>query len=79
MGSRTYWAVPVTHARPVMVGTTAVVHPAADLPLEALVNGGRLVTLDVETSHLDALASAVLLGPAEDLLPRLMAGLEEPG
>lgn len=42
-------------------------------------NGGRLVTLDVETSHLDALASAVLLGPAEDLLPRLMAGLEEPG
>lgn len=62
-----------------VVGTTAVVHPAADLPLEALANGGRLVTLNVETSHLDASASAVLLGPAEDLLPRLVAGLEGPG
>ena len=59
-----------------VVGTTAVVHPAADLPLEALANGGRLITLNVEPSHLDASASAVLLGPAEDLLPRLVAGLE---
>jgi NAD-dependent deacetylase len=60
----------------VVVGSTAVVYPAADLPLEALAHGGRLVTLNMEPLHLDAAAGAVLRGPAEDLLPRLVAGLD---
>ena len=60
----------------VVVGSTAVVYPAADLPLVALAHGGRLVTLNMEPLHLDAAAGAVLRGPAEDLLPRLVAGLD---
>ena len=60
----------------VVVGSTAVVYPAADLPLEALAHGGHLVTLNMEPLHLDAAAGAVLRGPAEDLLPRLVAGLD---
>ena len=59
----------------VVVGSTAVVYPAADLPLQALSRGGRLITLNVEPLHLDTSASAVLRGASEDLLPRLLAGL----
>ncbi|MDM0106817.1 NAD-dependent deacylase [Variovorax sp. J22R24] len=59
----------------IVVGSTAVVYPAADLPLQALSTGGRLVTLNIEPLHLDASASAVLRGASEDLLPRLVAGL----
>ncbi|MBO9515584.1 MAG: NAD-dependent deacylase [Variovorax sp.] len=61
----------------VVVGSTAVVYPAADLPLEALSAGARLVTLNVEPLHLDTSASAVLRGLAEELLPRLVTGLED--
>lgn len=63
----------------IVVGSTAVVYPAADLPLEALSAGGRLITLNMEPLHLDTSASAVLRGAAEDLLPRLVAGLGHSG
>ncbi|MGJ7511677.1 SIR2 family NAD-dependent protein deacylase [Variovorax sp. GT1P44] len=59
----------------VVVGSTAVVHPAADLPLLSLARGGRLITLNMEALHLDASAAAVLRGASEDLLPRLLAGM----
>jgi NAD-dependent deacetylase len=58
-----------------VVGSTAVVYPAADLPMQALARGGRLITLNMEPLHLDASAAAVLRGASEDLLPRLVAGL----
>jgi NAD-dependent deacetylase len=61
-----------------VVGTTAVVYPAAELPQRALAHGGSVITLNVEPSHLDESAAAVLRGPAEDLLPRLVAGLAPP-
>lgn len=60
----------------IVVGSTAVVYPAADLPLEAVAHGGKLITLNMEPLHLDASASAVLRGPAEDLLPKLVAGVD---
>ncbi|SEA70634.1 Sir2 family NAD-dependent protein deacetylase [Variovorax sp. YR216] len=63
----------------IVVGSTAVVYPAADLPMEALSTGGRLITLNMEPLHLDTSASAVLRGASEDLLPRLLAGLASPG
>lgn len=63
----------------IVVGSTAVVYPAADLPLEALSGGGRLITLNMEPLHLDTSASAVLRGPAEELLPRLVAGFDGSG
>lgn len=60
----------------IVVGSTAVVYPAADLPLEAMAHGGKLITLNMEPLRLDAAASAVLRGPAEDLLPKLVAGVD---
>lgn len=60
----------------IVVGSTAIVYPAADLPQQALASGGQLITLNMEPLHLDASAAAVLRGPAEDLLPRLVAGME---
>lgn len=56
-----------------LVGSTAVVYPAADLPRQALASGGQLVTLNAEALSLDHSASAVLHGKAEELLPQLIA------
>lgn len=59
-----------------VVGSTAVVYPAADLPLQALDHGARLITLNIEPiSHLDEAADAVLRGAAEALLPLLIDAL----
>ena len=58
-----------------LVGSTAVVYPAADLPQQALANGGQLVTLNAEALALDHSATAVLHGRAEELLPRLVESL----
>ena len=45
--------------------------------LQALAQGARLITLNIEPLHLDALAAAVLRGPSEDLLPRLVDGMRK--
>ncbi|RZL90144.1 MAG: NAD-dependent deacylase [Variovorax sp.] len=58
-----------------LVGSTAVVYPAADLPLQAHGRGAKLVTLNMEPLELDRMAAAVLRGPAEVLLPQLIEGL----
>lgn len=59
-----------------VVGSTTIVYPAAELPQTALAHGAKLVTLNLEPlPHLDDAASAVLRGASEDLLPRLLAGL----
>ncbi|SEJ87732.1 MULTISPECIES: Sir2 family NAD-dependent protein deacetylase [unclassified Variovorax] len=59
-----------------VVGSTTIVYPAAELPQTALAHGARLVTLNVEPlPHLDDAASAVLRGTSEELLPKLLAGL----
>jgi len=59
-----------------VVGSTAIVYPAAELPELAMAHGSRLVTLDMEPlPHLDGAAAVVLRGASEDLLPRLLAGL----
>jgi NAD-dependent deacetylase len=60
----------------VVVGSTAIVYPAAELPQTALAHGARLVTLNLEPlPHLDQAASVVLRGTSEALLPKLLAGL----
>lgn len=59
-----------------VVGSTTIVYPAAELPQTALAHGAKLVTLNLEPlPHLDDAASAVLRGASEDLLPRLLAGM----
>ena len=59
-----------------VVGSTAIVYPAAELPELALARGARLITLNMEPlPQLDAAAAVVLRGASEELLPRLLAGL----
>jgi NAD-dependent deacetylase len=59
-----------------VVGSTTIVYPAAELPELAMAHGSRLITLNMEPlPHLDDSAAVVLRGASEDLLPRLLAGL----
>jgi NAD-dependent deacetylase len=59
-----------------VVGSTTIVYPAAELPQTALAHGAKLVTLNLEPlPHLDEAASVVLRGASEELLPRLLMGL----
>jgi NAD-dependent deacetylase len=60
----------VTRCRLMLViGTSAVVHPAASLPLVALQNGARLVEVNPAETPLSPHAHEVLRGPAAELLP----------
>jgi len=59
-----------------VVGSTTIVYPAAELPKLAMARGARLVTLNIEPlPHLDDAAAVVLRGASEELLPRLLAGM----
>lgn len=54
-----------------VVGTSAVVHPAASLPLATLASGGRLIEVNPADTPLTARADVVLRGAAGELLPGL--------
>jgi NAD-dependent deacetylase len=63
-----------------VIGTSAVVQPAASLPAIAKRNGAYLIELNVERTPLSPYADEVILGPAARELPRLWARLKnEPG
>jgi len=55
-----------------VVGTSALVQPAASVPLSTLESGGSLVEVNVERTPLSPHAAATLLGPAAEVLPRLL-------
>lgn len=55
-----------------VVGTSALVNPAAELPALAMRWGAKLLVLDVERSLLAEAAHVFLQGPAEMLLPELV-------
>lgn len=55
------------------VGTSAMVHPAAGLPLEALAAGATLVEINPERTPLTSRADFVLQGPAGLVLPALLS------
>lgn len=55
-----------------VVGSTLVVYPAADVPLAALRAGVPLVVVNLEPGPLDRLASVVLQGRAGEILPQLV-------
>lgn len=59
-----------------VIGTSALVQPAASLPLMAQQNGARLVEINPQTTPLSAHADINLVGPAGELLPTLIAALE---
>jgi NAD-dependent deacetylase len=55
-----------------VVGTSAVVQPAASLPLLARRAGARVVEVNTEATPLSSEADASLLGPAGVVLPQLL-------
>jgi NAD-dependent deacetylase len=56
-----------------VVGTSALVHPAASMPLATLRSGGVLVEVNLEETPLTPHADATVLGPAGEILPELLA------
>ncbi|UCC27173.1 MAG: NAD-dependent deacylase [Gemmatimonadales bacterium] len=61
-----------------VVGTSALVHPAASLPLETLYRGGTIVEVNVEPTELTDRAAVSLRGPAGTVLPLLLGMGETP-
>ena len=58
------------------IGTSAVVHPAASLPLLAKRNGAYLVEINVERTEISFISDEILLGKAGEVLPQLVELLE---
>jgi len=59
-----------------VIGTSGVVYPAAGLAQKARSRGARLVIINLEPTALDSEADAVLIGPAERILPELVSLIE---
>jgi NAD-dependent deacetylase len=55
-----------------VIGTSALVQPAASLPLIAKRAGARLIEVNRDPTPLSAVADVVLRGPAGELLPKLL-------
>ncbi|MEM4161031.1 MAG: NAD-dependent deacylase [Thermoplasmata archaeon] len=58
------------------IGTSAVVYPAAYLPLEAKRNGGFLIEINPEPTPLSQLADAVFREKAGEILPLILERLK---
>ncbi len=63
------WAAVAGCRLMLVIGTSAVVHPAATLPLVALRNGARLVEVNPNETPLSEHAHENLRGPAAQVLP----------
>jgi NAD-dependent deacetylase len=55
-----------------VVGTSALVHPAASVPLATLEGGGTIIEVNSQVTSLTRLAHLVLRGRSGALLPRLL-------
>lgn len=55
----------------IIVGSSLEMAPAGDLPALAVETGAKLLIVNLEPTHLDHLAEAVIIGDAVDILPRL--------
>ena len=60
-----------------VIGTSATVYPAADFPLQVLRSGGEIVEFNVDETPFSRHAAVVLRGPSGELLPRVVAALDE--
>jgi NAD-dependent deacetylase len=59
-----------------VVGTSGLVQPAAGLPLVARMSGATVVEVNTEPSYLTPQVEVFLRGPAGEVLPQLVAGVE---
>jgi NAD-dependent deacetylase len=55
-----------------LVGTSAVVYPAAEFPVIAYRGGARLIEVNPQATPLTEICSAVLRAPSGEVLPRLV-------
>ena len=55
-----------------VVGSSLVVYPAADIPFTAARSGARLIVVNVEPTRFDELAEVVIHGRAGEVLPELL-------
>jgi NAD-dependent deacetylase len=55
-----------------VVGSSLVVYPAADLPLVALRSGAQLIILNAEPTPFDDAAAVVLRGKSGEILPEIV-------
>lgn len=59
------------------IGTSALVHPAASMPLAAKRNGAYLVEVNLEPTPLTDIADCALHGKSGDILPEIVKRLKE--
>lgn len=59
-----------------VVGSSLVVHPAADIPLAAARAGASLIIINAEPTPLDSLAEVVIRGRAGEVLPEILTQVE---
>lgn len=57
-----------------VVGTSALVHPAASVPEVTLGHGGALIEVNTETTPLTHRATWSIRGTAVEIVPRLVEG-----
>ncbi len=60
-----------------LVGTSAVVYPAAGFPVEVKHGGGRLIEFNPNETPLTEISDVVVRAPAGEALPRVVARLRE--
>jgi len=56
-----------------VVGTSLVVYPAADLPLAAVRSGARMIVVNAEPTPFDRLAEVVIHGRSGEVLPEIVS------
>ena len=56
-----------------VIGTSAVVYPAAGIPLATLPGGGRIIEVNPQATDLTRAADVALRGAAGEILPELLA------
>lgn len=61
----------------IVIGTSALVYPAASFPLIVKQNGGRLIEVNIEQTSLTRIADIHLLGKAGEILPTLDSLVEK--
>jgi NAD-dependent deacetylase len=55
-----------------VVGSSLVVYPAADIPLVALRSGARMIVINAEPTPFDELADIVIHGRSGEVLPEIV-------
>ena len=54
----------------IVIGSSLVVYPAANLPYEAKLSGAKLVIINIDPTPLDSVADLVIHNPAGEVFPQ---------